>query len=170
MDFDTWGTAFTICLFGTCVAIPWSVVFLMIALSIMAVVMSVPRFCYRVALVRYKPRWIYALYLIVIQPTIVTVFFFYVYYCALHDVLWGSAVFICTARSVSSSEIFTKEREESALKAADLEAGLLEDKDGNPQKPPQYGGTESDASNAKPEDEDASSSAQHGDLSRPLLS
>ena len=166
IDFDTWGTAFTICMFGICVNIPWSVIFLAIAMSMVGICMSIPRFCYRIAIVRYKPRWLYAIYLIVIQPTVVTVFFFYVYYCALHDVLWGSAVFICTARSVSSSQIFTKEREESALKEADPEAGLLEDENGNPKKPSKYGGTESNASNAKPEDDDSSKA----DLSRPLLS
>jgi len=147
IDFDTWGTAFTICLFGICVNIPWSVIFLMIALSIMAVFMSVPRFCFRIALVRYKPRWLYAVYLIVIQPTIVTIFFFYVYYCALHDVLWGSAVFICTARSVSSSQIFTQQRSSEALlkeQGKDPEAGLLSDDEDVPPADPPKGDGEDD--------------------------
>ena len=147
IDFDTWGTAFTICLFGICVNIPWSVIFLMIMLSILSVVMSVPRFCFRVALVRYKPRWLYAVYLIVIQPTIVTIFFFYVYYCALHDVLWGSAVFICTARSVSSSQIFTQQRSSEALlkeQGKDPEAGLLSDDEDVPPADPPKGDGEDD--------------------------
>jgi len=139
-------------------------------MSMVGICMSIPRFCYRIAIVRYKPRWLYAIYLIVIQPTVVTIFFFYVYYCALHDVLWGSAVFICTARSVSSSQIFTKEREESALKEsgkdADPEAGLLKPPaaGGNAaaNMPPRYGGTEPGT--------DSTESSQQGDLSRPLLS
>ena len=73
--------------------------------------------------------------------------FFYVYYCALHDVLWGSAVFICTARSVSSSQIFTQQRSSEALlkeQGKDPEAGLLSDDEDVPPADPPKGDGEDD--------------------------
>merc|ERR1719502_195187 len=109
------------------IGIPLILIVIILIISIVAIVAIAPIFIFRLMLTRYKPKWFYLAYVVVVRPTIITFYFFYIYLCAVHDFFWGTATFICTARSAAAS---MKAKENKG--AIDPEAHISEgDKEAN---------------------------------------
>lgn len=85
------------------IGIPLIIIVLLLIITIVSLITLLPIFFFRLMLTRYTPKWFYLAYVIICRPTIITCYFFYIYLCAVHDFFWGTAAFICTARSAAAS-------------------------------------------------------------------
>merc|ERR1719454_1491745 len=77
------------------------IIVVVLIITIVSLLAIMPIFLFRLVLTRYKPKWFYVAYVVIVRPTIITCYFFYIYLCAVHDFFWGTAAFICTARSAA---------------------------------------------------------------------
>merc|ERR1740138_1559148 len=84
-------------------AVPLVLVVIVLAIVIFGMVTLFPIFVMRIMLTRYTPKWFYIAFVMIVRPFIIGVYFFYIYLCAVHDFFWGTAAFICTARSAAAS-------------------------------------------------------------------
>merc|ERR1719198_2742575 len=85
------------------VGVPLLIIVLLVAITLFSLLAIAPIFIFRLMLTRYTPKWFYVAYVVIVRPTIITFYFFYIYLCAVHDFFWGTAAFICTARSAAAS-------------------------------------------------------------------
>ncbi len=109
------------------VGVPLLIIVLLVAITLFSLLAIAPIFIFRLMLTRYTPKWFYVAFVVIVRPTIITFYFFYIYLCAVHDFFWGTATFICTARSAAAS---MKAKENKG--ALDPEAHMAEgDKEAN---------------------------------------
>ena len=109
------------------VGVPRLIIVLLVAIPLFSLLAIAPIFIFRLMLTRYTPKWFYVAFVVIVRPTIITFYFFYIYLCAVHDFFWGTATFICTARSAAAS---MKAKENKG--ALDPEAHMAEgDKEAN---------------------------------------
>merc|ERR1719454_89851 len=79
------------------------IIVVVLIITIVSLLAIMPIFLFRLVLTRYKPKWFYVAYVVIVRPTIIPCYFFYICLCAVHDFFWGTAAFICTARSAAAS-------------------------------------------------------------------
>ena len=85
------------------VGVPLLIIVLLVAITLFSLLAIAPIFIFRLMLTRYTPKGFYVAFVVIVRPTIITFYFFYIYLCAVHDFFWGTATFICTARSAAAS-------------------------------------------------------------------
>merc|ERR1719231_2096908 len=73
------------------IAVPLLIIVLLLLITVIGIVTIVPIFLFRLMLTRYTPKWFYLAFVVVVRPTIITFYFFYIYLCAVHDFFWGTA-------------------------------------------------------------------------------